>query len=336
LTLTTTYLKEKKTMRVLVLAALFAIIAVALAQKPQRKVKFDPKNFAKCVADKLGINVEKAVSCALSCKTDINCYPSCLGITDKEKVIEAAIECLLAGKGIKPVKKGPKKPIKGPKKPIKGPKKLIKGSKISKQESKKPKQESKKPKQVGQKKALDKILKKKVPADKIASEKKKVKAILKRLVAKAKRQAKIVKLPLKDQVKIVKDKLNKRISILENIIRKVTIVSKKDDAEKKLLKGMLREFAVKDLLKATVQKALLYKITKKEKKGTKVPKKGTKKPKNGSKKPKKVTKAKFLSDSEFLGKFGKWLGNAAKKIGRVALNAGKEAAINAAVGAITA
>jgi len=315
LTQTTTFLNEKKTMRVLLLAVLFAIIAVGLAQKPQQKVKFDPKNFAKCVADKLGINVEKAVSCAFSCKTDINCYPSCLGITDKEKVIEAAIECLLAGKGLKLVKKGPKKLIKG---------------------SKKPKQESKKPKQVGQKKALDKILKKKVPADKIASEKKKVKAILKRLVAKAKRQAKIVKLPLKDQVKIVKDKLNKRISILENIIRKVTIVSKKDDAEKKLLKGMLREFAVKDLLKATVQKALLYKITKKEKKGTKVPKKGTKKPKNGSKKPKKVTKAKFLSDSEFLGKFGKWLGNAAKKIGRVALNAGKEAAINAAVGAITA
>jgi hypothetical protein len=144
------------------LAALFAIIAVALAQKPQQKVKFDPKNFAKCVADKLGINVEKAVSCALSCKTDLKCYPSCLGITDKEKVIEAAVECLLAGKGLKAVKKGTKKPIKGSKKPKQG-------SKKPKQGSKKPKQGSKKPKKVGQKKALDKILKKKVPADKVAS-----------------------------------------------------------------------------------------------------------------------------------------------------------------------
>jgi len=191
-------------------------------------------------------------------------------------------------------------------------------------------------------------LKKKVSDKKKQSEKKKVKSVLKRLVAKVKRQAQIAKLPIKAQVKIAREKLSKRASILKNVLRKITVSSKKDDAEKKVLKGMLREFAAKDLLKTVVQQRLLNKVTKKgknaAKKGTKVPKtksSKTKKPKTkGAKKDSKKSgkkagkKAAKLSDSEFLGAFGKKILDEAKRVGKnVIVEAGKGAARGAWEGA---
>jgi hypothetical protein len=89
-------------MRIFLLVAFIALFAVAFAQRSlaslQQDNKFDPKVFAKCLADKLGVTLDKAVGCALDCKLDFKCYPKCLGIDDKKKVIVAAIECALASK----------------------------------------------------------------------------------------------------------------------------------------------------------------------------------------------------------------------------------------------
>jgi len=86
--------------------------AVKVAKKHMFKI--DPKKFAVCIAGKLGIDADKALGCAVSCKTNINCYPSCLGV-DAQKVILAAIECVVADKAFKhqkPKSKGTKKPTK--------------------------------------------------------------------------------------------------------------------------------------------------------------------------------------------------------------------------------
>jgi hypothetical protein len=113
---------------------------------------------------------------------------------------------------------------------------------------------------------IGKLLNKKVTAAKENGEKTKIKAIFARLIKKADGEKKIAKLPIKDQVKIAKGKLTKRVQILKNILSKVTVDSTKDDAEKKALKSILREFAAKDLLRSSVQQHLLKKGPKDAKK----------------------------------------------------------------------
>jgi DNA polymerase III alpha subunit (gram-positive type) len=199
------------------------------------------------------------------------------------------------------------------------------------------------PKKPATKSTIGKLLNKKVSEKTENGEKKKVKAIFERLIKKAQKEAKYTKLAIKDQVKIAKGKLTKRVQILKNILRKVTVSEKKDDAEKKTLKSILREFAAKDLLRASVQQKLLTKTTKGSKaptkNGSKRPKpskKGSKRPKpskKASKKPKKTDDAvkKALADSEFLGKK---IGGALKSVGKIALGAAKTAGMAALTGAL--
>jgi hypothetical protein len=173
---------------------------------------------------------------------------------------------------------------------------------------------------------IGKLLKKKVSEKTENAEKKKIKSIFTRLIQKAQNETAITKLPIKDQVKIANGKLTQRVKILKNILRKITVGSKKDDAEKKTLKSILREFAAKDLLRASVQQKLLNKATK--------PNKGSKRPKPSKKATKKDAVKKALADAEFLGKFGKFLGSALKTVGKAALQGAKDGAIGALTGAI--
>jgi hypothetical protein len=273
---------KKNTMRVILLVALLAVFAFAVGktaeQKPKKLSQFDPKVFAKCLADKLGITLDKAVGCALSCKLDLDCYPTCLGVADKKKVIVAAVECALSSK------------------------------------------------KSSENKTLGKLMNKKVSEKKETEEKKKIKSIFTRLLNKAQKEAKYQKLPVKDQVKIAKGKIAQRITILKNILKKVTVADKKDDAEKKTLKKLIREFAARNLLKVAVQKKLLKKACTKGKKGSKKP------TKKATKKNDAVKKA--LADAEFLGKFGKFLGKTLKTVGKAALQGAKDGAIGALTGAL--
>lgn len=57
---------------------------------------FNPTDFAKCLASKLGLSFTSVFTCAAKCTTSVSCYPGCLGLSFT-KVFPVLLECGLSG-----------------------------------------------------------------------------------------------------------------------------------------------------------------------------------------------------------------------------------------------